>query len=49
MMRFKPNQEERLKTETTVVVEFIVQILDNFERSQEQLRVALQQIAADVL
>jgi|GEM_PF-2617729 len=41
-----PDVEERLKTETTVVVEFIVQILDNFERSQEQLRVALRQVAA---
>lgn len=41
-----PDVEERLKTETHVVIEFVVQVLDNFEKSQEQLRVALQQVAA---
>ncbi|GHO49226.1 hypothetical protein [Ktedonospora formicarum] len=37
--------EERLAKDTNAVVEFIVQVLDNFEQSQQELRVALQQIA----
>lgn len=40
-----PDIDYRLESETDVVVEFIVQALDNFEQSQEQLRSALQQIA----
>jgi hypothetical protein len=41
-----PDVEDRIENKADIVIEFIVQALHSFERNQEQLRVAFQQVAA---
>ncbi len=41
-----PDIENRIENKTDIVIEFIVQVLNAFEKRQEQLHVSLQEIAA---